>query len=374
MITRVQAIPSLRGRRVLVTSDLHAHGDLFRELLAKAAYIPGRDFLVVCGDMLEKGPGSLDTLRFLMSLHAQGNVFPMVGNADLLLHHLLTAEGEDRQKKAAGLLRYRSIWKRTAFDEACDELGIRCDHQTDFEDAIPRVRSHLEKELAFLDQLPTIVHSPEMIFVHAFLPHEEIDALEGTDNTPYVKTDDFYSKAQPFRRWVVAGHWPVSLSYTDIMSANPLEDTRRHLICIDGGCGVKRTGQLNMLVINEDFQFSYLSADDHPQITALESQPAGSGPVHYIRWTDRFIESERTEGDISRIVFHGHEMTVPALFVSRNPWDGLICDDVSDAQLAVEKGDRLFLIQETSCGVFCRKDGVCGWYYGKYSGPESSDE
>ncbi|MBR6561608.1 MAG: metallophosphoesterase, partial [Oscillospiraceae bacterium] len=81
-------------RRILVISDIHGNLSYLRALLEKAQYLPGKDVIILCGDMLEKGPQSLQTLRYIMRLAAEGEVYPLLGNCDGW-HTLLRSHGEE---------------------------------------------------------------------------------------------------------------------------------------------------------------------------------------------------------------------------------------------------------------------------------------
>ena len=79
--------------------DIQGCYDSLRALLKKIKYRQGKDTLWLCGDMVNRGPKSLDVLRFAMD---QGDsVVAVLGNHDM---HLLSA--------AAGA---RKIKKRDAF-------------------------------------------------------------------------------------------------------------------------------------------------------------------------------------------------------------------------------------------------------------------
>ena len=69
------------GRRILVVSDIHGNLPYLKGLLQKAAFSAG-DELIINGDVLEKGPDSLGTLRYIMDLSRRGNVHTVCGNCD----------------------------------------------------------------------------------------------------------------------------------------------------------------------------------------------------------------------------------------------------------------------------------------------------
>ena len=69
MKARIKKLRLGPGRRILAVSDIHGNLPYLKGLLEKASFSEN-DVLVIVGDLLEKGPYSLDTLRFVMELHA----------------------------------------------------------------------------------------------------------------------------------------------------------------------------------------------------------------------------------------------------------------------------------------------------------------
>ena len=69
--------------------------------------------------------------------------------------------------------------------------------------------------------------------------------------------DDFRSRGWKFDKWVIVGHWPVTLYCEDRILSCPIVDRDRKIVSIDGGCVLEDDGQLNALVIpfegSEDF-------------------------------------------------------------------------------------------------------------------------
>ena len=77
----VQRISLRPFRRTAVISDIHGELSYLQGLLRKLEPGP-EDALVFLGDMVEKGPASLATLRYIMALREQYNVFALLGNCD----------------------------------------------------------------------------------------------------------------------------------------------------------------------------------------------------------------------------------------------------------------------------------------------------
>ena len=67
------------NRRTIVISDIHGHRAWLEKLLKKVDFSE-KDILIIVGDMIEKGPESLNTIRYIMELCEKYTVYPMMGN------------------------------------------------------------------------------------------------------------------------------------------------------------------------------------------------------------------------------------------------------------------------------------------------------
>ena len=178
--------------------------------------------------------------------------------------------------------------------------------------------------------------------------------------------DSFLTQGRRFDKWVVVGHWPVMLYGQDRVCANPIVDRDKRIVSIDGGCVLKDDGQLNCLIIpdRDSEDFGFVAYDPFPERVALEDQ-AESGRSYYIRWGDSRVQVLRRGEEFSRCrhVRTGYEMDILTCYLFT---DGEFtdCNDCTDYVLPVKAGDRLRIVEETSRGVFAKRNGVSGWYYG----------
>lgn len=366
MTARIRRVDFPDDRRVLMVSDLHGHADGLKALLESVSFNE-KDILVIVGDYVEKGPNSLQTLRFVMELCQRYTVYPLMGNVDLWrVQGLLSDDPAIQQKLVQFALYACKWWADTLLHEMCRECGIAVDEHLDTQTVFPLLRKRFAREIAFLQSMPTVLETQKFIFVHGGIPHEELSRLEGTPSHALMKWDHFMDEGLSFHKYVAVGHWPVALYGSKYPCNNPIIDCERHILSLDGGCGIKSDGQLNLVMIpdwrSEDF--SYRTWSPLPVITALDAQEE-SDDSGFIHWGDNEVDVLERGEKLARIVHHGRQMNVPADSLWEQ--DGkILCDDFTDHQLKVSVGDKLYLIRTSPLGAYVKKDGCTGWYTGRY--------
>lgn len=367
MQTKIHKLTLPDSKRILMISDIHGHATGFETLLKKAGFCK-QDILIIVGDIVEKGPESLKALRMIMKLVQSGNTYALLGNVDLWrLEHLLSEEASVQQELLNYSLKATKWWNTSFLGELCQEIGVNLSAEMNTQDVFHRLRIHFKEEFSFLYNLPTVLETQRMIFVHGGIPHENLDSFAGTDCYSLLKRDCFLHEGHSFQKYVVVGHWPVALYCKTFACHNPIIDEQQHIICLDGGCGLKEDGQLNLLSF-PDWQsdaFKLYTWDELPVITAFDAQ-AASVDSRYIPW-----ERERPQVKLleqkqqtSRILFEGHEMELPSDFVS---CENGICyvRSISDYHLEIQPGDQLSLVFSHPYGSYVKKEGVAGWYKGR---------
>ncbi len=369
MITTLQRVSFPEGRRVLMISDIHAHADGLRAILDQAGF-SGNDILVIVGDLIEKGPQSLKALRMVMDLCREYTVYPVMGNVDLWrLEFLESGSLETWKDFAASSLKCKDWWGGSLLHEMCAELGVDLDQDPDIAFLMPRIKARFAPEISFIARMPTILETQRMVFVHGGIPHERLDELAGTDAYPILKFDNFYDTALAFRKYVVTGHTPAVLYSKTYPDYRPVIDRRRRIISLDGACGVKYEGQLNLLSIPDwrSDDFTLYTWEHLPVITALDAQAASDPALaRYIRWNDHAVKMLRRGEELSRVLYHGQPMDVPTRYIFDH--NGVLsCTDTTDYALETKPGDRLYLILRLSDRCYVKKNSVSGWYFGRYT-------
>jgi len=352
-----------QGRRILVISDIHGNLPFFKGLLEKVHFSP-EDVLILCGDMLEKGQYSLETLQYIMALAEDHTVLPLLGNCDGWHRLLYDKEPELNINSRSYILHGVSGWGKGMLRQMCEAMDFPLTEDFSMDALREGLNAHFSREMGFLNSLPHVIDTPHYTFVHGGLPEGEPDTWEAVR---CMKNDDFMGQGRSFDKWVIVGHWPVMLYREDITCANPIIDRNRHIISIDGGCVLKDDGQLNALIIpgdgSEDFGFE--AFDPFPVRRALDTQKP-SGKSYYIRWGDNTVRVLRRGEEFSRVRHErtGYEMDILTKYLYGTE-ELVRCNDCTDYVLPVEPGDELHIVEETSRGVLAKKNGVSGWYSGR---------
>lgn len=387
MKTTIEKIPVDQGQRLLVTSDVHGHLDHLVQLLKKMEY-DGDDILVIVGDLIDKGSESLRTVQYVMDLCRQHPVYVSMGNVDIARVQKIFDDSPGAEERFVEYLQWmEQYWKGSMCQEMLEDLGVSVRQVTveNAQEYMRMIREQFREELDFLRSRPTILTAGRFLFVHGGVPTDDLDALEGTEAYPLLKNDAFWEQGHHFDHYtVVTGHWPVWIYRSDREDGSPLLDRERNIFCIDGGCGLKRAGQLNGLILSDCFadnpDIGWTSYDKFPLYTALETREGTPARVH-INYYDSEVElleerdgtgaehKEESGGTITGIVKirrkgSGEILEVPLDWIRRWSDGKLHCENYCDAILPVEAGDRLSLIYRAGNRSYVKKQGQAGWYDG----------
>ena len=348
------------GRRIIVVSDIHGNLPFFQALMDKIELTP-EDILILLGDLLEKGRDSLALLRRLMALAKTHNLFPVCGNCDELVLNFFETDSMDQRFFASYLPQHpesaiRQMAREGGFEQLEDLPRLRRD-----------LRAAFPAERAWLKSLPTVLETEHLVFVHGGVP--ALEGMEELERWRCMKNDNFLGQGHAFDKWVIVGHWPVTLYNPRIPSAAPIFTRDRKIISIDGGCVLKADGQLNALMLpsEESEDFTWTAWDGLPAARALDPQSPSSDSVN-IRWGRSALEllEEGEELSLCRHLETGREMYILNDYLRQGP-AGLWCEDSTDYRLPVSPGDLLTVVRKTRHGFLCKKEGVTGWYYGRLS-------
>lgn len=338
--------------RDLVISDIHGSFELFKQLLEKAGWNPEQDRLILAGDLCEKGEDSLGLVRYVMELKEKypDNVFILMGNCDFIAKNCLFAYRTDFLRQVL-LSRRESL-----LHEMAAEAGLEpFDENTDTEEFCYALRRHFLKELCFLNDLPHVIVTPDRIYAHAGIENEE---TFGTDFRQIMVRVQFGMEDVRFSKDVVVGHMPVTEYCRRIADFNPRFDPGRRIISIDGGCVVKKFGQLNAVSFFADGSVQTCSVDALPEAIVIRaSRPVNRAPF-FVNWNQGAIEVLKKDKQ---------QLQVHSPWLNRTFWmpvwalDGNKASDFTNYQMPLEAGDRIRIAAIHGERAIIKKNGRLGW-------------
>lgn len=354
-----------QGRRILAISDIHGSVIFLRKLLDRVGFDKD-DILILLGDLVEKGPHSLELLHFVMDLTQRYQVYPLCGNCDDLVREFVDQDGYLPDEF---YLSYLPRHPESLICQLAQQAGWPETEMT--AQALARLRQTLGRkfpqELDFLRAMPHILETEHLVFVHGGVP--SLEHMEQLAAWHVMKNDDFMGQNRSFEKYCIVGHWPVTLYNGRIPIARPLLDRSRRILSIDGGCSLKADGQLNALIIpsEESEDFLWTAWDGFDTVTALDPQEESKESVN-IRWGHSELEVLRRgeETTLCRHLESGRELEILNQYLFQRP-DKTWCEDSTDYELSVSPGDVLALVARTKQGILAKKDGVTGWYRGRYT-------
>lgn len=170
--------------------DLQGCYDPFLRLLDKIAFDPDKDRLWLTGDLVNRGPKSRKTLRFVRSLG--DSVIAVLGNHDL---HLLALAHDVKVTNA----RFDSLWKILGGDD-CDELLEWLRHRplAHYSDKLNTLMVHagippnwtVEKTLARSAEAEAVLQGDDYVdflkVMYSNKPNKWSSKLTGMDRIRYI--------------------------------------------------------------------------------------------------------------------------------------------------------------------------------------------
>lgn len=355
---KIQYIHIPEKARIITISDIHGELDLLKELLEKVQFSE-EDYLILNGDLVEKGRNSKGVLRYVMELQKQyPDVYVTEGNCEAIIDELL--------KENPKLLNYLHNRSNTLYNEWLEELNFIKGEGTTIQEIKELLTTHYAEEISWLSNLPTVIETDEYIFVHAGL--EDKPNWKETGRERALTFPAFMEHAHQADQCVVVGHWPV-INYAEYTPThNPIVDKEKKVIGMDGGNVIKPSGQLNACLITKSEEgdlITFTSVDhlDRVQVHVdFEGDPNMIRGIHYphyevepIRKGEHFTLCKQL--DSNQTVYVKNE------YIIENENGGFTSkSDVSCSQINVQKGDEVSVIDNNCTGyTLVKKNGNMGW-------------
>ncbi|MGZ7149783.1 metallophosphoesterase [Bacillus sp. BC08] len=344
--------------RVIVISDIHGELPLLQELLHKVNF-KDEDYLIINGDLCEKGKDSIGVVNYVMNLvKNNSNVHVVEGNCEVLVDALLNEN--------PGLINYLCTRKHSIFNEWLECVHFSIHENTSIQKVSGVLMGHFSKEIEWLTELPTAIETEDYIFVHAGL--EDREDWKETERKNAIAMPEFFNKSHRENKYVVVGHWPV-VNYSDkAPSNNPVIDEEKKIIAIDGGNAIKEAGQLNAFIIQRESgrdAFFYTYVDYFPEYEVIADFHANTSMQGGVNYPYYYIEPMEKLKDytICKQRETNKLLSVKNEYIRQlDSGEYTVKTDISCAQISVRKGDIVSLIDDSCSGYdLIKRDGVEGW-------------
>ncbi len=262
--------------RIIAISDIHGHAGHFQEMLNRLQ-LKADDILIIIGDFINRGPESLKTYELIKEIQQRTNTYVLKGNHESFVYGSLMNETRtDRFLRFIQQNYYPTLVhemaETTDFDlAACPNGKALRDHML----------THFLPMLEDLNQLPIMLENDDFIFVHGGYD-PKLDPIK--DQTSFLKYDNYNELSGINDKPVVVGHWPASNLRSDQFTNVPAFNRHKNIITIDGGLGVKSSGELNALIIEKqdgDINYNHLQVNDfQPDTIQVAHQFQEEDPIY----------------------------------------------------------------------------------------------
>ena len=249
----------ISNKRVFCLSDIHGEYKVLDNLLQKNNFDKTNDLLFILGDLTRKGTYPLKTLRYLMDIKNE-NIYILMGNCDEAdIFDVMLDDFEKFMYAVNTKTIVRDLLKEIYHD--IPEIT-----QTNFKEYQNVLLN--TKEMNFLKELPHVIITEKYIFSHAKMPN--IIDLNNDTYIDYIRGRNFYDKGHSNPQIAIVGHMPST-----IFSKNCYNNQIHYednMIFVDGGMCIYHSGQINLLIIENNKIVKEDSSDNLEERVCLTSQ------------------------------------------------------------------------------------------------------
>ncbi|MBD8036233.1 serine/threonine protein phosphatase [Solibacillus sp. A46] len=223
-------------KNIFVVSDIHGHYDQFVQVLS---FWDKKDTLVILGDLIDRGPQSLQVIQKVLALKDEfgDQVIVCLGNhEDMFIDYLNFPDiKQDRFFKNGGLDTIRNFQAQLPNDFMTVNPVMQ----------VEMIKEKYAREISMITTSKIFVIIGNVLFTHAGFD-SNFETIDNTSAEDFLWIRKHYLTQNRTPYINVFGHTPVHLIH-DSSDVWVSEDAK--YIGIDGGCYM--TGQLNALHISE---------------------------------------------------------------------------------------------------------------------------
>jgi len=342
---------------IYVIGDIHGNFEMLQKTVEKMDLNPD-DHLVVIGDIINRGPNSLESLDYIMDLSENNkNVHVLMGN-----HELFTSLGVKSDRK-----RFFEFYEENKYSTIVHEIIAKEElfvDEENYEEVFETITQKYAYYFDYISNLPIILETSDHIFVHAAYKYG-IDPEK--DPFVFLKDDFFFEDKTIHEKKVIVGHMPSGIFETTKFTSKPYYDDFCNRIFIDGGVGVKSTGEINTLVItkNEDILYTHDQTNIFDQFVVREPYYFENREAVVIRYPDFEIDVLEKGDEFSRCIYksNGKECLIFNDFIREYKGMYMCWYEYTDKRLNLEAGELVEYVASHNDMAFVKYQEEFGWIY-----------
>ena len=358
-------IKSEGAYRIIAISDIHGYKKQLENLLEKLE-LQDTDYLVIIGDFLNRGLDSYEMALYIRELSKRPRTIILKGNHEWFMVRAMTSY--ERVDELVSFLKkgyYETLIHTLATKDAIDLY-----HLENNASLLRHLNDAYSDLIQFLDNLPVILKFNDLTFVHGGID-ASFDLEE--DEVKFLKYDEYNDKGSMNAHPVIVGHWPICNIRTDCITNVPYANQEKNIIFIDGGLGVKVTGELNAFIIDQ-FNTSNVNHEEKRQYSYKQENNFVEKIIvkeHYFELEEPiFINYPHFEFDI---IEHGNVMTTCRHHYSGKffsvfnellveaPQGYTLKTDYINQFLNLKKGEVVLVCQRFNDCVLVKYKDIFGW-------------
>lgn len=236
-------------KRIFVISDLHGQFILLQLLLDKIKFTDN-DELYILGDIMDRGPNSIDIYYFVKSMD---NVHLLKGNHEIMMLQSMIAALKYNDLDSDRSNPYR-LWKQNGGNKTVSSIReyLQKDHIS-YDEYFDNKKIFIKELIEFLQSLPSYIeldmNGKHYVLVHAGVD-PEVELEQNCEDILAWIREYFYLNEANLDYTYIFGHTPCCFINDDGSFDVWFDPDYHNKIGIDGGLAVGDKGQLNCLCLN----------------------------------------------------------------------------------------------------------------------------
>ena len=322
------------------------------------------DILIIIGDFINKGPDNMGVLKRLKALESQRPyTYILKGNHEFFLCHYLFSDKDENEARFLQYIKERHF--RTLIHDCIEDGGFDLEGCLEFPILRQWLFDHYMEAFDYIHTRPAILFIDDLTFVHGGYSKDiDIDREEGK----LLKYDDYNNLSDINEGTVIVGHWPTANLRRHKNTNRPYFNNEKKIITIDGGVGVKTSGELNALILENkkgSRTIEYLQENHFTPKTIIKEFTFPQEEKYFINYPHFDIEIIE-KGDLLTLCRHvesGKELSIFNALLDTSESKPQVITTYINHFLNLSLGEEVALVMTYEDCSLVKHNGEFGWVW-----------